>query len=174
MPPEFASGAVPSAEKSTNVSSEPWTCTTFDDAGRVDTIDYPAWNSQPARTVSHDYMVGGDPRVTSVTDPAGTITNTADWAGRATSTEDVWGFTTTVAYDNHGRVVTASNPAGVTGYTYDGEDRVTQQTLDGDVVAVPSYDTLGRMTGVKDMVNGLEVRADEYSDRKRPAATDGR
>ncbi len=133
---------------STDVSSEPWTCTSFDDAGRVDAIDYPAWNGQPARTVSHDYMVGGDPRVTSVTDPAGTITTTSDWAGRTTSTEDVWGFTTTVAYDNHGRVTTASNPAGVTGYAYNGDDQVTQQTLDGDVVAVPSYDTLGRMTGV--------------------------
>ena len=30
------------------------------------------------------------------------------------------------------------------------------------------------MTGVKDMANGLEVRADEYSDRKRPATTDPR
>jgi hypothetical protein len=51
---------------STNVTSGPWTCTGFDDAGRVASVVFPAWNGQPARTVTHNYRVGGNPNVTSV------------------------------------------------------------------------------------------------------------
>ncbi len=133
---------------STDVENEPWTCTSFDDAGRVDSINYPAWGGQPARTVTYDYRVGDNPTVTSVSDSAGTITNTTDWAGRTTSASDVWGFATTVAYDNQGRVTAASNSVGVTGYSYNADDQVTEQTLDGNIVAEPSYDTFGRMAGV--------------------------
>jgi osmotically-inducible protein OsmY len=50
--------------------------------------------------------------------------------------------------------------------------------IKGSVASASEKARVGEMvkgtTGVKDMVNGLEVRADEYSDRKRPAATEGR
>jgi YD repeat-containing protein len=133
---------------STNVAAEPWTCTSFDDAGRVAATVFPAWNGQPARTVTNNYRVGGNPNVTSVTDSAGTITTTADWGGRTVSASDVWGFTTTVAYDDLGRVTSASNPGGEVGFSYNGEDLVTQQRVNGKVVATPTYDSLGRMTAV--------------------------
>jgi len=50
--------------------------------------------------------------------------------------------------------------------------------IKGSVASASEKTRVGEMVrgvpGVKDMANGLEVRADEYSDRKRPAATDPR
>lgn len=169
-----AAGRQAGYRASTNIASEPWTCTTFDDAGRVDTVNYPAFGSQPPRSVTHNYMVGGNPNVASVTDPAGTITTTGDYSGRAISTTDVWGFTTTVSYDNNGRVTTASNPAGIVGYSYDVDDKIVSQTLNGAVVATPAYDTLGRMAavtypaGVGNGGNGT-TGAFSFDDYGRPA-----
>ena len=50
--------------------------------------------------------------------------------------------------------------------------------IKGSVASANEKTRVGDMVrgvpGVKDMANGLEVRADEYSDRKRPAATTDR
>ena len=60
------------------IGSDDWTCTTYDARGRVLTKSYPANTSAPARTVTYNYSVGGNPLVTGITDSAGTITSTAD------------------------------------------------------------------------------------------------
>jgi YD repeat-containing protein len=132
---------------SDDVSSEPWTCTTFDDAGRVSQTQYPAWGGQPARTVTNDYVVG-DPTSTSVSDSAGTITTDTDWAGRTIGSTDTLGVTSTISYDDLGRVTSSGPSAATVGYSYGTDDQVTQQTIDGKVVAVPAYDSLSRMTSV--------------------------
>ena len=59
-----------------------WTCTTYDTRARVTQVSVPAVNGAPARTVTYKYAVGGNPLVTSATDPAGAITNTVDLLGR--------------------------------------------------------------------------------------------
>ncbi|MGB3411961.1 MAG: hypothetical protein WBA45_12285, partial [Microthrixaceae bacterium] len=133
---------------STEVENEPWTCTTFDDAGRVATVEFPAWDIEPARTVVYDYMVGGDPKVMSVSDSVGTVTTTTDWAGRTVAYTDVWGLVTSTSYDDLGRVATSSNSGGTVAYAYGGDDQVTETKFNGDVVANPTYDSLSRMTGV--------------------------
>ena len=133
---------------STAVSSEPWTCTTYDAMGRVATVAYPAWNGQSARTVTYNYRVGSNPTVTSVGDSAGTITTTSDWAGRPISTVDVWAKTSTTTYDNLGRVATAVNSGGTLGYTYGTDNQITQITLNGKPITQPAYDALTRPTGV--------------------------
>jgi len=50
--------------------------------------------------------------------------------------------------------------------------------IKGSVASANEKTRVGEMVrgvpGVKDMANGLEVRADEYSDKKRPASTDPR
>ncbi len=132
---------------STAIASEPWTCTSYDDAGRVAQISYPAWNGQPARNVTTNYSVG-DPTYTSVTDSAGAITTHTDWAGRTISSTDTLGITTTASYDNLGRVTSRGPAAALQGYTYGSDDQITQVTLNSQVVAVPSYDSLTRMTSV--------------------------
>ena len=133
---------------SSDVDSEAWTCTTFDDAGRVSTVEYPAFGSQPARTVTYDYMVDGDPNVVSVNDPEGTVTTTLDWAGRQVSYTDIWGLVTTTSYDGLGRVASSSNTGGTLAYTYGTDDQVVEAKFNGDVIANPTYDSLTRMTGV--------------------------
>lgn len=133
---------------SSDVSSEPWTCTTYDDASRSATVTYPAWGGQPQRTVTNTYRVSGDPTVTSVADSAGTVTSTVDWAGRATSYNDVWGLATTTTYDTLGRVTSRANTGGTVGYSYGNDDQVAQVTFNGNPIATPSYDGLTRTTGI--------------------------
>lgn len=138
---------------STDVANEEWTCTSFDDAGRVATVDYPqspiaAIGFMPARTVTYDYTVGGNPNVVSMSDWVGTITTSSDWGGRTVSYRDVWGLTTSTGYDDLGRTTSTSNIGGTVGYSYGTDDQVTQSTFNGDIVAVPTYDTLSRVSGV--------------------------
>jgi RHS repeat-associated protein len=124
------------------VGAGSWTCTTYDSRGRVATVSIPAFGSEPARTVTNNYAVGGDALVSSVTDGAGTITTTVDFLGRVVSYQDVMGASaTTTSYDQAGRATDVSGPAGAQHTDYLTNGRVQQQKLDGSVVAVPSYDS---------------------------------
>jgi RHS repeat-associated protein len=87
------------------VGDAAWACTSFDSRGRPAVQTYPAGGGQPARTVTNSYVVGGDPMLSSVSDPAGTITTRVDLLGRVTDTKDVWGTITHVDYDAAGRPV---------------------------------------------------------------------
>jgi RHS repeat-associated protein len=132
----------------TRVGAEPWTCSTFDARGRPVTTVYPAFGGSPARTVTHTHAVAGNPLVSSVSDPAGTITTIVDLLGRVVSYTDVWDKTTTTGYDQLGRVTQTAGPAGTLAYTYDPAGRVETVRLDGDLLADPSYDTAGELAGV--------------------------
>lgn len=72
-----------------------------------------------ARTVTTTNNVNGDPRVTAVSDAAGTITQTVDLLGRSVSYSDVWGKVSTTSYDQAGRSTAGTGPAGAIGYSYD-------------------------------------------------------
>ncbi len=76
--------------------------------------------------------------------PALTITTTTDLVVRVVAYVDVWGQTNTSTFDAvTGRLITNVGPTGSSGYTYDRAGRVTQQTLDGVVIAIPTYATPG-------------------------------
>ena len=93
--------------------------------------------------------MGGNPLVTSVSDPAGTITTQVDLLGRTVGYTDVWGNVTTTSYDQPGRVASSSSPAGTFSFTYDAAGRVLSQVLDGLGVSTATYDSsTGRLTGV--------------------------
>ena len=49
-----------------------WTCVSYDQRGRPTTKTIPALGDEPARTVTYNYAVGGNPQVMTVTDPTGT------------------------------------------------------------------------------------------------------
>ncbi len=89
-----------------------WSCVSYDARGRVTSRSNPAFGTEAARTVSYNHAVGGDPLVTSVSDPAGTVTTTVDLLGRTVSYTDVFGKTTTTAYDQAGRVTDTSGRRG--------------------------------------------------------------
>jgi RHS repeat-associated protein len=132
----------------TRINSGGWTCTSYDTRGRVTERTNPTFGAEPARTVTHNYGVNGNPLVTRVSDPAGAITTTVDLLGRTTSYTDVWNKTTTTTYDQAGRATDANGPAGAIHTAYDDADRVTSTTLDGQIIAVPSYDAAGRLDTV--------------------------
>jgi large repetitive protein len=75
---------------------------------------FAGYNGTPARTVVNDYAVGGNPLITSVTDPVGTNTTEVDLLGRTVSTTDVYGTATTPTYEARtGRLLsTTVDPAG--------------------------------------------------------------
>lgn len=133
-------------------NSTDWICTDYDARGRPVETDYPAFGGSPARTVTYDHAVGGNPLVTEVDDPAGTITTTVDLLGRTVGTTDVWGVGTTTDYDTAGRPTSSTVTAGSTSFTratsYDDYSRATTHSLDGDTIATVSYDAADRMTAV--------------------------
>jgi len=136
-----------------------WTCTYYDTRGAVREIDY------PDRTVTYTYSAGGydgswnrlgDPLTSTVHDPAGTITTVSDLIGRTTSTTDVWGTVTANSYNVLSQLTSSvvTPPSGSGGsaqtlaYTYDNDGSLTQETLNGNVIAVPSYNSTEQLSGV--------------------------
>jgi len=121
----------------------------------------PAYTSQAARTITTNHAVGGNPLVSSVTDPAGTVTSTVDLLGRATRYVDVNGYTTVTSYDRAGRVTSsASTTAGSTtpvtktmSWTYDLAGRVLTVAKDALTLASVTYSSAA---------SGKEVSAVSY------------
>ena len=128
-----------------------WTCASYDSRGRVSAQSYPSSGSGanliPARTVTFNYSVGGDPLSGSVSDSAGTISTTIDLLGRSVTYTDANGTVTTPTYDPiTGRVVSVSTTAvGVSGpktaaFFYDLDGKVLHEDIDGTTVATSTYD----------------------------------
>lgn len=94
-----------------------WSCVAYDSRGRTTKTTFPASAAgTPAgeRTVTNTYSIGADPFLSSVSDPAGTITTRVDLLGRVTDTKDTLGVVTHTDYDLAGRptlvtVFTAAN-----------------------------------------------------------------
>lgn len=96
-----------------------WTCTVYDARGRMTDVAVPAYGTEPAHTFAHNYAVGDNPLVATVTDTVTvpttvttTITATLDLLGRVVSYKDVWNKTTTSTYDQAGRRTDTAGPAG--------------------------------------------------------------
>jgi RHS repeat-associated protein len=131
------------------IGGDAWTCVAYDSRGRVTTRSIPAFGGEPARTVTYNHAVGGNPLVTSMVDPAGTITTKFDLLGRVVSYTDVWNKTTDSIYDQPGRLVDTSGAGGPSHFEYNAEGRLSARTLDGARVAAPGYNlSTGELTSV--------------------------
>ncbi|MGV3711859.1 PA14 domain-containing protein [Pseudolysinimonas sp.] len=140
-----------------------WSCVTYDARGRVVSSSLAAFGTTAARTVTTDYAVGGDPLVSSVTDPVGTITTRIDLLGRAVTSTDVYGTVTTPTYEARtGRVLSATtdpagpDPAIVQAFTYDADGKVETVSIDGDIVADPQYASTQLLSAI-DYLNGTRL-----------------
>jgi RHS repeat-associated protein len=132
-----------------DIASAPWQCTSYDSRGRLSSQSWPAANGAPARTVTYSYAVGGNPLVSSVSDPSGTITSTVDLLGRVTSYTDAWGQTTATTYNQAGQTTATSGPGGSSQLGYDpNSGQPTTTTVNGTLLATASYDRDGRMNAV--------------------------
>jgi RHS repeat-associated protein len=145
-----------------------WSCTSYDARGRVTTVKHAATSTgvggpsgEPARTVSYNYAVGGDPLTTSVGDdtpisgsPNGdTVTTVSDLDGNTVKYTDVWGTVTTSSYNQADQLLTTkSTPPGgaasTLGYAYDVDGNLTKETLNGSTIAVVSYGSTDLVTSV--------------------------
>ncbi|WP_446221245.1 PA14 domain-containing protein [Nocardia sp. IBHARD005] len=127
----------------TRVNGEAWSCVSYDPRGRVLQKTYPAMGDQPARTVTHDYAVGGDPRKQKATDNSGSTTAVLNMHHQVVSYTDANGVTTTSGYDLAGRKTSeTANAGGVTSalnFSWDNASRLTRVQLDGTTVATPGY-----------------------------------
>lgn len=128
----------------TRTGSDGWRCTTYDTRGRPATKTFPAFGAEPARTITYNYAVGGNPLVSSVSDASGTVTTTVDLLGRVVDYLEGSDRTTTI-YDQPGRRSDLNGSAGNQHWDYDAAGRVLTQKLDGLVIAQPHYNN-GDMT----------------------------
>jgi YD repeat-containing protein len=129
------------------VGETAWTCTSYDSRGRATTVTTPAWGSDTtARTLTTNYAVNDDARVSSVSDSSGTTSATVDVLGRTVSYIDTNGVTTTTSYDVAGRTTSVTTIGGgvssTLGYTYRDDGQVLTETLDGSTVASVTYDSV--------------------------------
>ncbi|MGW4523079.1 PA14 domain-containing protein [Amycolatopsis sp. NPDC004378] len=132
-----------------------WTCTTYDNRDRPLQEQIPASKDAPARTVTHDYAIGGDPLTSSISDDKGTISSTVDLLDRVVAYTDANGVRTTTSYDLVGRATTstvtppnsADAPRTVS-VTYDDTGRVLNQKLGDTVLASVTYDAAGELATV--------------------------
>jgi RHS repeat-associated protein len=137
-----------------------WTCGYVDARGRSTSTVYSAYGTAAARTATSSYAVGGNPLVSSASDPAGTISSTIDLLGRTVVSTDVWGTTTTPAYEAlTGRVLSSTTaiPGGgstTQSFTYNVDGQVLTVTV-GSVTATAAY-TAGLLTRV-DYSNGTSL-----------------
>ncbi|MEU3622562.1 PA14 domain-containing protein [Amycolatopsis coloradensis] len=132
-----------------------WTCTSYDSRDRPVQERVPASKDASARTVTHDYAVGGDPLTSSVSDDKGTVTTVVDLLGRVVAYTDVHGVRTNTSYDQVGRVASstvtppdsADAPRRVS-FTYDDAGRVVTEKLGDQVLATVGYDGAGELASV--------------------------
>jgi RHS repeat-associated protein len=133
----------------TRYNDDPWTCTDYDARGRVARTIIPAISDSPARTITNNWAVDGNPLKVSSGDNHGFITTETDLLGRTISYTDTHGNTTTSSYDNAGRLVQRTGPLGTEDFVYDEYDKLTEQKLDGVTVATVTYDAFARVSGVQ-------------------------
>jgi RHS repeat-associated protein len=132
-----------------------WTCTTFDARGRTTQTSHPVFGAGSAVTTTTTFAIGGDPRITTITDGTHTNSSTLDVLGRTVSTTDTLGTVTTTVYDiATGRITSAtSTPVGggavALAYSYDLDGKVVSVTRNGVLSATVNYDpATGRLATV--------------------------
>lgn len=133
----------------TRYNNDPWTCTSYDDRGRVASTVIPAIADRGGRTISNNYAVNGNPLITSTTDNTGSIVVETDLLGRNVSYKDAHSNVTTSSYDNAGRLISRTSPLGEETYVYDDYDRIIAQKLDTVTLATVTYDTFSRIASVQ-------------------------
>ena len=121
----------------------------YDALNRVGSISYPAYQSDPAETVSYGYDTcsNGKGRLCSITDKTGTTTYSYDIRGRALSkAQTVAGLTQTIGYGYNaaGQMNSMTLPSGkIVTYAYL-NNRITGVTYDGQpIVKNADYEPFG-------------------------------
>jgi RHS repeat-associated protein len=129
----------------TRYNTDSWTCTAYDTRGRVTTTTIPAYNGNPARTVTNNYAVSGNPLQTSSTDVLGTIVTTVNLLGQTVDYADVYGNWTGYEYNALGQNTRKYGDMGEEIFTYDTLNRLSQHIFDEVTYATVVYDAYSRI-----------------------------
>ncbi|MFJ2865868.1 PA14 domain-containing protein [Kitasatospora sp. NPDC087314] len=155
------------------VNDEPWSCTSYDARGRVAQKVFPAFGDKPARTVSYDYAVGGNPLVSKAGDANGSITTVIDLLGQEVGYTDANGVTSTSTYDQVGRLTTDTTTvkgvSSAVSYAWNDANQLTQVKVDGTVVATPAYTAAAELASVA-YGNGSRLDSLTRNDSGKPTA----
>ncbi len=155
------------------VGAEPWTCTSYDTRGRVVKKSTPAYLGKPARTITYDHAVGGDPLKSAVTDESGSITTVVDLLGEEVGHTDANGVTSTSTYDQAGRrttdTTTVKGVSSTVAYTWNDASQLTDVKLDGVTVATPAYNAAAELEKVA-YGNGSRLDSFARNDSGKPTS----
>lgn len=132
----------------TRYNTDDWTCTTYDNRGRMVSTTVPPLEGRPGRTITNNYALGGNPLITTSADNSGTVIVENDLLGRTVKYTDSKNNLTTNTYDQLGKLISRTSPIGVENYEYDTYDRLTKQKLDGVTFATITYDQFSRLSNV--------------------------
>ncbi|WP_405165594.1 PA14 domain-containing protein [Nocardia sp. NBC_01499] len=136
----------------TRIGDGGWACTSYDARGRTAKQTSPEFGGKPARTVTYDYAVGGDPLTKKMTDESGTLTTVVDLTSRTVRSTDASGVVSDSTYDQAGRLikntVTVKGTTSATTYAWDDASHLTSVALDGTAIATPGYTDAGELANV--------------------------
>lgn len=132
----------------TRMGSDPWSCMTYDDRGRITQTTIPAIGGEAGRTITNTWVVNNNPLKIETSDSSGTAATETDLLGQVIYYHDAAWNETWTTYDSLGRLTQQTSPVGVETYVYDDYDRLIAQKLDGITIAVPHYDSFGRLSSV--------------------------
>jgi RHS repeat-associated protein len=131
----------------------------FDSLNRLTTISYPDTTSV---TFGYDVLS----RMTTATNPTGTVTLGYDNRGRASSVTDVFGQVVSYSYDaNSNRTQLSLNAATSATYQYDNINRLTQLADSASLNTTFNYDVTNKLTS-RTLPNGV-VTTSQYDDLNR-------
>lgn len=132
----------------TRYNNDAWTCTTYDSRSRILQISIPAIGGESGRVITNNWVVNGNPFEIQTSDSNGSINTMTDLLGRTVYYRDIAWNETWSTYDSFGRLTQRSSPIGTESFVYDGLDRLIEQKLNGITLAVPHYDSYGRLSSV--------------------------
>ena len=133
----------------TKFNDDNWTCTEYDNRGRVLRTIVPALESKPSRTIVNDYAKDGNPLITTTADTSGVIRVENDLLGRTLKYIDAKSKVAENTYDTYGKLTSRTSPLGTETYEYDLYDRLTKQKLDNVTFATITYDQYSRLATVQ-------------------------
>lgn len=146
----------------TRYNDDPWTCTTYDERGRVTESHIPARDGKPGRIATNNYLVNNNPLISSTQDSSGTIIVENDLLGRTVKYTDARGNVTENVYDDiTGNLTSRTSPVGVETFEYDQYDRMIVQKLDNVTYSTIAYDAYSRVESV-DYPAGLRLSSIGY------------
>lgn len=154
----------------TRYNNDPWTCTSYDDRGRVVASDIPARDGMSGRIGTNNYLVDGNPLIVSTHDSSGTVIVENDILGQTIKYTDARGNITENTYDQFGKLTGRTSPLGTESFEYDQYDRMTAQKLDGITYSFITYDTYGRVQSI-DYPAGLKLSGIGYDEYQQENST---